>query len=113
MTHVTILWEVYYVALIWPRRTRYWMLALAVPLHLGIGIFLGMMTFGLVMLIANLAFVEPEFVRAALSWRPGKGRGAGANAGPADLAAAKPAPAASGQPGGAPLRRPKPRLQNR
>jgi hypothetical protein len=78
MTHVTILWEVYYVALIWPRRTRYFMLAMAVPLHLGIGVFLGMMTFGSVMLIANLAFVEPQHIRAALAWRPGQSRGAAA-----------------------------------
>jgi hypothetical protein len=42
------------------------MVAMAIPLHLGIAIFLGMMTFGLAMIIANLAFVSPWVVRAAL-----------------------------------------------
>ena len=36
------------------------MLLLAIPLHLGIGLCMGMLEFGLVMLIANLAFVESE-----------------------------------------------------
>jgi hypothetical protein len=66
MTHLTIAWEVSYAALIWPRLTRPIVLALAIPLHLGIACFLGMITFGLVMLIANLAFVPPGIVRAAL-----------------------------------------------
>lgn len=65
MTHVTVYWEILYCALIWPRLTRPVMLLLAIPLHMGIAICLGMVTFGLVMLIANLAFVPPEFVRAA------------------------------------------------
>jgi len=64
LTHVTIVWEVFYCALIWPRALRPWMLLLAIPLHLGIAVFLGMMTFGLVMLIANVAFVPPEWLRA-------------------------------------------------
>jgi hypothetical protein len=33
---------------------------------LGIALFLGMMTFGLVMIIANLAFVSPWVVRAVI-----------------------------------------------
>lgn len=70
LTHVTIVWEVYYCALIWPRSTRPWMLALAVPLHLGIGMCLGMMTFGIIMLVGNMAFLPPEVVRGALAWRP-------------------------------------------
>jgi vitamin K-dependent gamma-carboxylase-like protein len=70
MTHVTVFWELYYCALIWPRRLRPLMLALAVPLHLGIALCLGMMTFGLAMLIGNLAFVSPVVVRAILNRRP-------------------------------------------
>jgi len=64
MTHLTIVWEVYYCALIWPRQLRPIMLVLAVPVHIGIAACLGMMTFGLVMLIGNLAFVSPAIVRA-------------------------------------------------
>ncbi len=73
LTHLTILWEVYYCALIWPHRLRPWMLALAVPLHLGIGVCLGMMTFGIVMLVGNLAFVPPVVVRGVLAWASGQG----------------------------------------
>jgi hypothetical protein len=69
LTHITVFWELYYCALIWPRRLRPMMLALAVPLHMGIAICLGMMTFGLVMLIGNLAFVSPHFVRAVFNRR--------------------------------------------
>ncbi len=63
MTHLTIFWEVFYCALIWPRALRPVMLILAIPLHLGIAIYLGMATFGLIMLVGNMAFVSPNFVR--------------------------------------------------
>lgn len=62
----TLFWEIGYAALIWPRLTRPIMLAIAVPVHLGIGICMGMIPFGLAMLVANLAFVEPP-TRAAQS----------------------------------------------
>lgn len=64
LTHVTVIWEISYVVLIWPRLSRPLVLLIAVPIHLGIGFGLGMMTFGLAMLIANLAFVAPQFIRA-------------------------------------------------
>ena len=57
MTHITLFWELFYVALIWPRLTRPLVLAGAVVIHGGIAIFLGMMTFGLAMITANLVFV--------------------------------------------------------
>ncbi len=69
MTHVTVYWELTYCALIWPRITRPIVLLLAVPLHLGIAICLGMVTFGLVMLIGNMAFVPPSLVRSVLRQR--------------------------------------------
>jgi hypothetical protein len=64
MTHVTVTWELSYWALIWPRLSRPIVLLLAVPLHMGIAVCLGMITFGLAMLIGNLAFVPPWLVRA-------------------------------------------------
>lgn len=67
LTHVTVAWEISYFALVWPRLSRPVVLLLAVPLHLGIGLCLGMMTFGLAMLIGNLAFVPPGMVRRVLS----------------------------------------------
>jgi hypothetical protein len=63
MTHVTVLWELSYCALVWPAATRPWVLLMAVFVHLGIVIALGMPTFGLVMLIGNLAFVSPKTIR--------------------------------------------------
>lgn len=66
LSHLTIVWECSYAVFVWPRLTRPIVLALAVPLHLGIAICMGMITFGLVMLIGNLAFVSPQLVRAVL-----------------------------------------------
>ena len=81
MTHVTIFWELTYWALVWPRLTRPVVLLLAIPLHMGIAICLGMMTFGLIMLVGNLAFVSPALVRALLTRRwAGQGRGAAVSA---------------------------------
>lgn len=57
-THLTIVWEIGYVFLVWSPRTRPLVIAMAVMVHAGIGIFLGMMTFGYVMIVANLAFLE-------------------------------------------------------
>ena len=63
MTHVTVFWELSYCALVWPRLTRPWVLGMAVLVHGGIILALGMPTFGLVMLIGNLAFISPKTVR--------------------------------------------------
>jgi hypothetical protein len=63
MTHLTVFWELSYCALVWPALTRPWVLFLAVVVHAGIVFALGMPTFGLVMLIGNLAFVSPKTVR--------------------------------------------------
>jgi len=68
-THATVFWEVYYCALIWPRRLRPLMLMLAVPMHLGIAVCLGMVTFGLIMLIANIAFIPPWVLHAVFRGR--------------------------------------------
>jgi hypothetical protein len=57
LTLATVWWEVGYAALVWPRLTRRLCLAMAVLVHLGIGLAMGMMEFGLAMLAANLAFV--------------------------------------------------------
>lgn len=62
-THVTVFWETFYPVLIWPRLTRPVMLALAVCVHGTIAAALGMPTFGLAMIIANMAFLDPSVVR--------------------------------------------------
>jgi hypothetical protein len=68
LTHVTVFWETFYCFLIWPRLTRPVCLLAAVLVHGGIALCLGMKTFGLVMLIGNLAFVAPELVRDIVTW---------------------------------------------
>jgi len=66
MTHLTLFWELSYCVLVWHRLTRPMVLVLAIPLHLGIAICMGMITFGLIMLVGNLAFVSPTLVRAII-----------------------------------------------
>jgi hypothetical protein len=67
MTHLTVFWETFYPVLIWPRLTRPVMLIMAVAVHGGIALFLGMSTFGLAMLIGNLAFIAPERIESLIS----------------------------------------------
>lgn len=62
LTLGTLAWELAYPALIWLKLTRPIMLLFAVPIHLGIGICMGMLSFGLVMLAGNLAFVDSRWI---------------------------------------------------
>jgi hypothetical protein len=62
-THVTLFWEVFYCCLVWNRLARPLVLWTAVGVHAGIALFLGMITFGLAMIFANLSFLKPETVR--------------------------------------------------
>ncbi len=66
LTNVTVFWEIFYCALVWPRLTRPLVLAMAVAVHGGIAIALGMITFGTMMIVANAIFLSPEWVR---SWQ--------------------------------------------
>ncbi|HVX60581.1 MAG TPA: HTTM domain-containing protein [Pirellulales bacterium] len=66
LTQVTVYWELFFCVLVWPRILRPVILSLAVPLHLGIAFFMGMITFGLAMLIGCLSFVPPSLVRRVL-----------------------------------------------
>jgi len=62
-THLTVFWELFYCCLIWNRFFRSIMLWIAVAIHLGIAMFMGMITFGLAMLFANISFLEPATIR--------------------------------------------------
>jgi hypothetical protein len=68
LAHVTVFWETFYCFLVWPKLTRPIVLGLAVLVHLGIAVCLGMKTFGLAMIIGNIAFVYPETVRGFVGW---------------------------------------------
>jgi hypothetical protein len=63
-SHITVFWELAYGALVWNRFTRPLVLWMAVFVHLGIALFMGMITFGLAMIFANLSFLSPKTVRA-------------------------------------------------
>ncbi|MEM1224738.1 MAG: HTTM domain-containing protein [Planctomycetota bacterium] len=62
LTHVAMFWEIFYIALVWPKATRGIVLALAVAVHGGIAAFLGMITFGLMMIAANMIFIDPATI---------------------------------------------------
>ena len=70
MTHVSVVWEISFCVLIWKPLWRPLVLAGAVLLHVGIGLCLGMWTFGLIMLVGCAAFLPNEAVRrlASVSW---------------------------------------------
>ena len=72
MTLLALAWELAYPALIWPRLTRPLMIGIAVLVHLGIGMSMGMLTFGLIMIVGNLAFVESETLRGWLRLKSAK-----------------------------------------
>ena len=59
LSNVTLLWELSYVALVWPKLTRPLVIGMAVAVHGGIAMFLGMITFGVMMIFANFIFVPP------------------------------------------------------
>ncbi len=70
LTYSTLFWEVSYPFLIWPRLTRPIWLLLAIAVHAGIGLAMGMITFGLIMIFGNLAFLDSSTVRRWLTKRP-------------------------------------------
>ena len=74
LTHITLFWETFYCFFVWPKLTRPICLGLAVAVHLGIALFLGMPTFGLMMIVGNMVFVYPETVAAivSLKWLRGE-----------------------------------------
>lgn len=65
LSHITIFWETFYCFLVWPRATRPITLGIAVCVHGGIALFLGMITFGTAMIIGNMAFLPPSWVENA------------------------------------------------
>lgn len=66
LAHITIFWETFYCATVWPRFSRPWTIALAIAVHGGIALGLGMITFGLMMIVANLSFIDPQTTRSII-----------------------------------------------
>jgi hypothetical protein len=61
--YFTLFFEIGYAFLIWRPATRWLMLGMAIILHGMIGMFMGLKTFSLMMLVMNMAFLKPEEVR--------------------------------------------------
>lgn len=90
-TLFTLAFEIGYAFLIWRRSTRWIFLGGAIVLHGLIGVFMGLKTFALIMLVMNMAFLRPEEVRWLLGWFSWKRSPSG---GP--VTTGKPQPAAVG-----------------
>ena len=77
IAHVTIAWEIFFIVLVWNPKFRPLMLFMGVLMHVGIGAFLGMWTFGLIMAFAYLAFSDPDLWRHRITlfvrWVRGRG----------------------------------------
>ncbi|MEQ9410604.1 MAG: HTTM domain-containing protein [Fuerstiella sp.] len=71
LAHVTVAWEVFFCILVWRPRLRPLMLLIGTAMHLGIGAFLGMWTFGLIMTFPYLAFSDSARWRRRLTAWPG------------------------------------------
>ena len=69
LTVAALAWEISYAALVWHRWTRPLVLAFGVMVHAGIAVCFGMMTFGLAMIVANIAFVSPRVIRSLFEQR--------------------------------------------
>ncbi|MDM4018976.1 HTTM domain-containing protein [Roseiconus lacunae] len=61
LSNITMFWEVFYCALVWPKITRPFVILIAFMVHGGIALFLGMMTFGSMMIVANCIFLPPTW----------------------------------------------------
>jgi hypothetical protein len=65
---LTLVFEIGFIFLIWNPAARPLMLTLAVVLHAGIGLFMGLGAFGAAMLAGCLSFVDPASLTAFLQW---------------------------------------------
>jgi len=64
----TLAFEISYAYLIWRPSTRWWILAGAIILHGFIGLFMGLKTFSLMMLVMNMAFLTNQETNWFLSY---------------------------------------------
>jgi hypothetical protein len=61
-TYFTLFFEICYPFLIWNRRTRWLILSMAIVLHGGIGLLMGLRTFAFAMLVMNIVFLPAPTV---------------------------------------------------
>lgn len=70
LTQVTVFWELTFPVFVWNRMLRPLVIAMAIPVHVGIAVAMGMPTFGTAMLFGCMSFVSPRLVRMALDRKP-------------------------------------------
>lgn len=68
MTYAVLVIEMGYFFLIWGQRTRPWFLALALLLHLGIGVMMGLYFFAAVMIAGHLSFIRHDWLARLGQW---------------------------------------------
>jgi hypothetical protein len=67
-THAIVLFELAFPILVWNRLARPLLLALAVPIWGSLALASGEVSFCVMMLVANLAFLSPEALRGVGAW---------------------------------------------
>lgn len=60
ITYSLVLFELFYGVLIWVPVLRYGLMAVAVLVHLSVGIWWGLLPFNLMMLVMNIVFLKPR-----------------------------------------------------
>lgn len=68
-THMTVFWELSFAACIWNRTLRPIWLFFGFFMHVGIGLFLSMWTFGLIMIVGCASFTDPDWIGKLLHKR--------------------------------------------
>jgi predicted DCC family thiol-disulfide oxidoreductase YuxK len=69
-TYVTVLIEIAFPFLIWQRRTRPYLLAAAIFLHIQFAVLMGLFYFSFVMVMGHMSFVRPEWLaRLGQAWK--------------------------------------------
>lgn len=63
----SVMLELSFSFLVWDRRWRWLMICASVLMHLGIGLFMGLTTFSLMMMVFVCSFIPPETVHRAVA----------------------------------------------
>ncbi len=96
-THVAVGFELTYPVLVWNRWLRPLVLAMAVALHAGIGLTMGLYEFALAMIAGNLAFVSGPWLRRLATAEPVAEESAAVPASRPAMAGPRPTAAATGR----------------
>jgi len=71
LTHMTVLWELTFFLTVCHPRLRPYSLLAGASMHLGIGAFMGMWTFGLVMIFTYVSYMPATVAEAGQRWLAG------------------------------------------